>query len=220
MEIDSRLVAALAEQLANRRRLIDAGATHVGWKLGMGRRESIGGEIAVGHLTSATCLESGSTYRAGAAGGRWHADAEVAVELGRDVDPRGNAATVRDAIAAYGAALEIVDLADLPGEPESVVAANVFHRAVAFGQWRAAMPNGSVEGRLVVNGAERAADRVADDLAERLLAAARLLEAVGERIAPGDRIIMGSVVQVPVRVGDGIVADFGALGAARLAIAP
>ena len=218
-EIDPRLVSALAEQLANRRRLLAAGATRVGWKLGMGDRESIGGDIAVGHLTSATCHESGSTYRAGAGSGRLHVDAEIAVERGRDVDPDGDAAAARDAAAAYAAALEIVDLSELRGEPESVVAANVFHRAAAFGRWRPAIPDSDVEGRLVVNRVERAADRVGDDLGERLLAAARLLKAVGERLAAGDRIITGSVVQVPVGVGDEIVADLGALGAARLVIA-
>ena len=186
----------------------------------MGDRESIGGEIAFGHLTSATCLESGSTYRAGPPGGRLHADAEVAVEFGRDVDPRGDCASLKEAIAAYAAALEIVDLTHLPGEPESVVVTNVFHRAVAFGPWRDALPSGPVGARLLVDGVERAADRASDALVDRLLAAARLLGAVGERLAAGDRVITGSVVQAPVECGEEVAADFGALGAARLTIAP
>jgi 2-keto-4-pentenoate hydratase len=185
----------------------------------MGDRERIGGEIAVGHLTSASRLESGSTYRAGAAAAQLHADAELAVELGRDIDPDGDTASVRQAIAMYAAALELVDLTHVPGEPESVVAANVFHRAVAFGPWRQALPNGAVDAALVVDGVERARDRVDADLADRLRAAARLLEAVGERLAIGDRIITGSVVQVPVERGNEIAADLGPLGAARLAIA-
>jgi 2-keto-4-pentenoate hydratase len=115
---DPRLVSALEEQLTHRRRLLDAGATHVGWKLGMGDRESIGGEIAVGHLTSGTCLEPRSAYRTEREDAALHADAEVAVELGTDVEPDGDAASVRDAIAAYAAAVEIVDLTLLPGEPE------------------------------------------------------------------------------------------------------
>ncbi len=219
-DIDPYLLSALTEQLANRRRLLDAGARHVGWKLGMGDRESIGGEIAVGHLTSATCLQSGSTYRSARGTAHLHADAEVAVEFGRDVDPGGDGASLEEAIAAYAAALEIVDLTHLTGEPASVVVTNVFHRAVAFGPRRDALPGGPVGARLLVDGAERAADRASDALVDRLLAAARLLGAVGERLAAGDRVITGSVVQAPVERGEEVAADFGALGAARLTIAP
>jgi 2-keto-4-pentenoate hydratase len=217
-EIDARLAAALRAQLANRRAALAAGATHVGWKLGMGERESIGGEIALGHLTSATCLESGSTYAAGRAAADLRADAELAVELGRDLDPEESPASARAAIAAYAAAVEICDLAALPGEPEAAVATNVFHRAVAFGPWRETIPPGALEAALVVDGVERAKDRVGDDLAPRLLACARLLAAVGERLAAGDRVITGSVVQVPVEAGGAVEADLGPLGSARLTI--
>jgi 2-keto-4-pentenoate hydratase len=60
--------------------------------------------------------------------------------------------------------------------------------------------------------------RVPDDLGPRLLAAARLLAAVGERLAARDRVITGSVAQVPLEPGNDVTADFGALGAARLAV--
>jgi 2-keto-4-pentenoate hydratase len=42
---------------------------------------------------------------------------------------------------------------------------------------------------------------------------------MGERLRAGDRVITGSVVQVPVRPGDEVTADLGPLGAPRLAIA-
>jgi hypothetical protein len=51
-QIDPALRAAMREQLAHRD-LMASGARHVGWKLGVGDRESIGGLIAVGYLTSA-----------------------------------------------------------------------------------------------------------------------------------------------------------------------
>jgi hypothetical protein len=44
---------------------------------------------------------------------------------------------------------------------------------------------------------------------------AELLAAVGERLIKGDRLITGSIVQVPVRAGDRVVADLGSLGAAE-----
>jgi hypothetical protein len=43
-------------------------------------------------------------------------------------------------------------------------------------------------------------------------APARLLAGVGERLRRGDWIITGSVVQVAVRPGEEVIADFGELG--------
>lgn len=218
--VDPRLVSALREQLAMRRRLLEAGATHVGWKLGTGERESIGGEIAVGYLTSATGLESGATYEGGPADAELHADAELAVEVGRGLEPGADAPSIRRAITGYAAALELVDLARVPGEPESIVAGNVYHRAFAFGPWRAELPGETEEARLLVDGVERARGRLEANVFERLVAAARLLGAVGERVSAGDRIITGLVVQVGAERGREIAADLGPLGAARLAVGP
>lgn len=72
---------------------------------------------------------------------------------------------------------------------------------------------------MLVNGEVRATATAPDDLAARLSAAARLLDAMQERMTPGDRVITGSFVQVPVADGDGVVADFGALGHVQIAIA-
>jgi 2-keto-4-pentenoate hydratase len=124
------------------------------------------------------------------------------------------------AIAGVGVALEIVDLARPPDDPESVVAANIFHRAVAFGPFQPARPAGKIRGRLLVNGRTRASASAppADELTGRIKAAARLLGAMGERLEAGDRIITGSVVQVAVTVGDQVVADLGPLGRVDLSI--
>jgi 2-keto-4-pentenoate hydratase len=211
-------VAALARQLERRRAALRDGHRHVGWKLGVGRRERIAGHLAVGHLTSATVLPPGGRYRGSAADGDLHADAEVFVELGRDVAPGADAAALA-AATAYGAALEIVDLAPLPDEPAGVVAANVFHRAVAFGPPASALLS-ALTGALVVNGVRRASAPVADDLGRRIAAAASLLGAAGERLRAGDRVITGSIVQVAIARGDRVVADVGALGTVALEIVP
>jgi hypothetical protein len=84
-------------------------------------------------------------------------------------------------VSRVGAALELVDVARPPYEFESIVAANIWHRA-----------------------------RV--DVPETVSIARRLLAAVGERLEPGDRIIAGSILQVPVGAGDEIVVDLGELG--------
>jgi len=146
-----------------------------------------------------------------------HADAEVFVEFGADVPPDADVAGLSSAIAAFGVALEIVDLARPPDTPEDVVASNVFHRAVAFGPVSAAL--GECEAPLVVNGEVRAAAPADTAPAERLVAAVRVLAAADESLAAGDRVITGSVVQVPVGAGDDVAADLGPLGRVRLAIA-
>jgi 2-keto-4-pentenoate hydratase len=212
--VDARAVATLERQLGRRRAALDAGAEHVGWKLGVGDAERIGDEIAVGHLTTTTLHAPGATFTADTAA--LHADAEVAFLLGRDLGPDADEADARRAIAAYAAALEIVDLGNAGDGADAVIATNIFHRAVAFGPPGSALPD---TGRLIVGGETRASGSVSPDLAARLCAAARLLGAVGESLQAGDRVITGSVVQVLVAPGDDVVADFGAFGRVELAIA-
>jgi hypothetical protein len=50
------------------------------------------------------------------------------------------------------------------------------------------------------------------DLSARLGEARRVLEAAGERLQPGDQVITGNIVQVPVGPRDHLEADLGALG--------
>jgi 2-keto-4-pentenoate hydratase len=206
----------LRAQLGRRRAALDRGAERVGWKLGMGDRERIGGEIVIGHLTSATRLEPGSAYRMGDTDSL-HADAELALELGAAVPGDASPDAALDAVAGFGAALELVDLARPPDDAETIVAENVFHRAVAFGPLAADLPERG-EARLVVNGQVVAVAPIDVPVADRVLAIARLLEALGERLEPGDRIITGSIVQVPVGAGQDVVADLGGLGGARLKV--
>ena len=204
--IDSRLIETVRAQLAERRRVLDQGARHVGWKLGMGDRESIGGHIAIGYLTSDSVLEPGSTYSS-TERAELHADAEACVELAGP-----------ERIGAFGVALEIVDLAPMPGEPESVIEKNVFHRAASFGRFASAEPVGSTVG-LRVGGAERAGGPWPDDVRERIAALGEILGAAGEQLRRGDRIITGSIVQVPIAPGDRVAAVIGDEVAVTLDIA-
>jgi 2-keto-4-pentenoate hydratase len=213
--VDPRLVAALTTQLEQRRRTLAAGATHVGWKLGIGDTERIGDGPVVGHLTSATRLPQGARFD-GTDIVALHADLEVAVEFARDVDPDDD---IRPAIRGYTAALELVDLATSDEDAELIVATNIYHRAYAFAATLVdALPAG-MPGALLVNGEPRARGH-ADDVADRLQAAARILAGVGERLRAGDRIITGSVVQVAVGPGDEVLADLRQMGSVSLSIAP
>jgi 2-keto-4-pentenoate hydratase len=196
--VDARLASALEEQLRRR-----PDAERVGWKLGIGERERLGG-IAVGSLTSATVLPPGAVFPF--EGGDLHADAEIAIEIGKDGE-----------IVAYAPALELVDLAGPQDDAYWAIAENVFHRAVAFGPWSPELPP-SIEGALVVNDEVRRSRLANTDLQARLEEARRVLSAVGETLQPGDRVITGNVVQMPVCAGDHVAADLGPLGAVALEI--
>src|SRR3954470_9965578 len=114
--IEPRLASALAVQLETWRAALAAGADRVGWKLGVGDRERIGAGPVIGHLTSATQLAPGSSYRPDDPTAL-HVDAEVAVEMASDVAPDATVAEVEAAVAGYGAAIELVDLEPVTGGP-------------------------------------------------------------------------------------------------------
>jgi 2-keto-4-pentenoate hydratase len=208
-EVEERLAAALEEQLRPWRAAVQAGAERVGWKIGLGIpevEELMGAEPVLGHLTSATRLESGATWSArGAAVLR--AETEVAVEVGPD-----------GAVTGLGTALELVDLARPPHGFEGIVAANVFHRAFVLGPSRTVAPGERPEARLSVNGRLRDSGRAPTDFAGTVRTVARLLALVGERLEPGDRIIAGSLTHVPVGPGDDVVVEVEGLGNLRVAI--
>jgi len=198
-DVDSRLVAALRQQLSRR----PADASRVGWKYGGGDEERIGGEIAVGHLTSSATLENGATYAGG--GQDLHADVEVAVVIGAGGE-----------ISNYGVALEFCDLAD--GEtPDEIVANNDYHRAVAFGPFVEALP-AQLEAVLFINGERHSAARAPTptEIADRVEAVDRVLDAVGESLLSGDRVITGLIVNAPVSPGDEVIAELVQVGRVRL----
>ncbi len=212
-----RLVGALAKQEAKRQEALAAGAIHLGWKLGVGQRESIAGDIAIGYLTTATCLRPGSTYAATGEDRALHADVELYVEFGQDVPAAAEPSAVEAGISAYGVALEIVDLSPLEDEPDEVVEENLFHRAVAFGPTVAEVARDALASA-TINGRTAASARVAADVVAKLGRATRLLDASGARFRAGDRVITGSIVQVPVDLGDEVVAAISGVGEAGLTI--
>jgi 2-keto-4-pentenoate hydratase len=154
----------------------------------------------IGYLTSATLLEPSGEFD-GAAAKALHADAELAVEIGPEFEA-----------AAFGAALELVDITRPPHDFERIVAGNVWHRGVAFGPLRPEPPPDVVEAEIRINGVRAGSNRPRVDPAEAARIAAELLAAVDERLEPADRIICGSLVQVAVSAGNEVVAGLGGLG--------
>ena len=128
-------------------------------------------------------------------------DAELLVAVGIELEP-----------VAYAAALEVVDVGRPPEDFESIVAGNVWHRAFAIGPVRAEPPPDVVTAAVHINGERTGSTEQRVDGREPVRIASELLPAVGERLEPGDRIIGGSLVHVPVERGDDVVVDLGELG--------
>jgi 2-oxo-3-hexenedioate decarboxylase len=211
MDPHPTIAAGLAAQLAARRAALDAGARRVGWKLAYGIaevEELAGDEPVVGHLTSATLLAPGGSYHGASADRELRVETELAVEVGES-----------GAIAGLAVALEVVDVGRPPHGAQALVAANVLHRAVAFGPTRAGASAPAGPARLLIGGALREEARVRGDPAAVVAATARLLAAAGERLEAGDLILAGSSCHVPAAPGDAVVAEIAGLGAVAATIA-
>ena len=220
-DVHPRLAAALEEQLGRRRAVLAQGADHIGWKIGGSIPEVdgvTGGRPAVGYLTSSSLLPAGGAYLS-QEDPALHADTEVVVELASDVEPACDVTEAAAAIGGLGVGLELVDLSRPPSDLEGIAAANVFHRAVAFGPVASIARPLDAEARSVVNGHVRAAGRARGDHGETVQTVARLLGALGERLRRGDRILTGSVTQVPVGPGDEVLAEIEGLGSVVVTIA-
>jgi 2-keto-4-pentenoate hydratase len=218
-QLDPRLASALLVQFEDWQRTMRRGATRVGWKLGLGEGERIGRGPVVGHLTSATELQPGSTFRARGAVAL-KADAEIGLELETDLHPDADRDAALGAIAGYGAALELVDLGPPGAGPEEVIAANVYHRAFALGPLDRPWPAGGVDASLTITGERRASGAAVHDIADLVCSVAAILGFMGEGLQAGDRMIMGSIVQVSVSPGDEVIAELGALGRVQLTVEP
>jgi 2-keto-4-pentenoate hydratase len=186
------------QQLRTWRSALDAGAQRMGWKIGLGLVDGQA-EPELGHLTSATRIEDGGTYRRGD-DRELRAEAELAVVVG----------------GGYAAAIELVDVGRPPDDLESIVAANVFHRGLVLGPTGPSPPDRI---RMTVAGTVHEPDREGEDPEARLATAARRLAAAGEELRSGDVLITGSVIHVPVAPGDLVELDMGALGRLSVRIA-
>jgi 2-keto-4-pentenoate hydratase len=222
MAVHPRVLEAHRAQLERRRAVLATGARHVGWKVGLGipgAEELIGRRPVFGHLTSASRLDAEALFSADAMR-ELQVDCELAVTLGRDVLADGDVDAVRGSIAGAATALELCDVGRPPDDFDSIVAANVFHRAFVLGPGRPAREAfaPALRGRVWVNGVLRH-EADAEDTLTRILAIARLLEAVGERLRAGDWVICGAASGGLVMQGDEVEVGIAALGNVRVTIA-
>ena len=121
-------------------------------------------------------------------------------------------------IVALLPALELADPPDLSQDVETILAGNIFHRAVAFGpRVETGEPGG---GRILVNGEvvhEFSGEHAGGSLAAMVDAVAARLEAAGEQLRPGERIITGVLAAPhPAEPGDRVRLELDSLGAVEL----
>ncbi len=221
--IDPRMAAGLPAQLALRAALLADGAEPLGWKVGFNlpavqRAFGIAEPIS-GFLTTATLVPAGESHSLAGAG-RPMAEPELAIHIGAQLAPDCDRSAAEGGIAALGPAIEVADVDPSLTDLEQIVATNVFHRAVLFGEPVAGVPLEGVVARVAFNGEPFGeADPLEATLDPvgivRLIA--RTIGAGGERLRPGDAIIAGSLVPPPVvSPGDELALDLGQLGSLSL----
>jgi 2-keto-4-pentenoate hydratase len=200
-----------AALLMRRREILAQGATAIGWKIGFNAPaalEKLGLEAPLaGFLTGDGMLEDGASWSL-EDGGDVVVESEVAVELGAD----------GRSIAALLPALELIDPPDMELDVETILAGNIFHRAVAFGpRVETAAPGAA---RILVNGEEQhavAAEQAGAQLEGMVDVVARRLVAAGARLEAGQRIITG-ILAPPhaARPGDVVRLEVEGLGGVEL----
>ena len=203
-----------AALLLRRREMVAQGAQPIGWKIGFNvsavqEKLGIDGPLA-GFLTTDGLIEDGATWSLGD-GGEVVVESEVAVELGDDART----------VVALMPALELADPPDLTQDVETILAGNIFHRAVAFGPRTETDTPGAA--RILVNGEEQHTidpREAGARLDEMVGVVADRLAAAGESLQPGQRIITG-VLAPPhaARPGDRVRLEIEHLGGLELGFA-
>jgi 2-keto-4-pentenoate hydratase len=194
-----------------RRELLSQQAQPLGWKIGFNmpevqRKLGIDAPLA-GFLTTDSLLEDGAEWSLGKEG-EVVVESEVAVELGDDAQ----------SIVALLPALELTDPPDLSLDVDTILAGNIFHRAVAFGPRVETDEPGA--GRILVNGEEQhslSAKQTGANLERMVEAVAARLAEADERLSPGERIITG-VLAPPHKAepGDTVRLELDELGGVEL----
>jgi 2-keto-4-pentenoate hydratase len=207
-------MAGLPRQLAVRSRMMSAGAHPIGWKVGFGAPSAL--ELMqitaplLGFMTDATVLESGAAVDT-AGWERGIVEFEVAVYLGEDLSAGASTEEARAAISAVGPAIELANI-DLPVDAagvEDILAGDIFHRAVIFGEPardRAGLDITGMSARILIDGEEQASttelEAITGPYPWIVITVADTLAANGELLRSGDVIITGSVVP-PIAVSKG-----------------
>jgi 2-keto-4-pentenoate hydratase len=150
---------------------------------------------------------------------------EVAVLLGADIEPGGDREAAAAAIEAIAPAIEMVDLAAPPSDPEAVLAGGFAHRAVLLGPRREGFDLAGLATTVTANGEAFASEddperAVGGDILGLVRHAADYLGAFGERLAAGQFLITGSTIAPPppVQAGQHLVYELAGVGSVEVTL--
>jgi 2-keto-4-pentenoate hydratase len=213
---DKRIDLGMRQQLRQRKELILAGKTPLGWKLAFGgpaamERLQINAPL-VGFLMHDAVLPSGRTISVE----NWTkpaAEPELAVHLGKTLSPRSDRATTMHAIAGLGPAIELADVDHSSEDVEGTLARNIYQRHLIMGPRQIVYAGGLVEGlraRVERSGVEIANTSDLEALTGELISivqhTANVLGFFGETLDAGHIIIAGSITPpIWVQPGEDIV---------------
>jgi 2-keto-4-pentenoate hydratase len=201
---DPRVRRGMEKLLEMRRARSAAGEKMIGWKIAFGgaapqKALGISAQL-VGFLSEAGARASGAAISLDG----WTnpvAEPEIALTIGRDLPGGSDLQTAQAAIASLGPAIEYIDSAHPPEDPEFVLSGNIAHRHVIFGPSdpsRAGANLQGLAGAVFRRGTEFARTTEVGALTGPLprLAqyAADYLAAFGERLRAGDIMICGSIL--------------------------
>ncbi|HEY6761723.1 MAG TPA: hypothetical protein VI318_19640 [Baekduia sp.] len=227
---EAQIARGMARQLARRDAAVAGGATPRGWKVAFSTPAAQAAarvdQPLVSGLTDATELPSGATIEVG----RWvkpMLEAELTIHVGAGVAPGGTVQDARDAIAAVGAAIEVVDLDRPFDDLEDIVAEGLFHRHYVLGAFDPARAGGDARGVTVTAaldgtpyGSQPDPCAIIGDLGDVTRFVADELGRRGARLEAGHVILAGSALPLePVRLGQLLRVDAGPLGGLELQFA-
>lgn len=224
-----KIQRGMTRLLTEWREVVAGRGQRLGWKVGFStpadqQRLNLPSAM-VGFLSRERSLASGQQYRALAASNLL-VEPEVAILMGRDVAANAGLDQARAAIAAYSAALEIVDTTrSVNDDIEAILAGNMFHEAVVLAEQRlspSVFSRDQLRLTLRVNGNEVRTleqQRVPESFAPLICTVAGILAAHGEQLQSGDWIITGAAATpVSVQADDEVTLDMGPLGKLSLKI--
>ena len=214
-ETPRALAAALQRgmqaQLAEWRRTVLARGNRLGWKIGFGDRASqqrMGLAAPVlGFLRRDRLLVADGVFRM-PANAVIKAEVEVAIQVGRDVAAGVTVAEADGAIAAWAPAVEVVDVTQPLDGMEALLRGNLYQAAVLIGTGQGTIPSAprqAIQARLHADGQparESEPWRLPERFGDLVKLAAGTLSRHGERLAAGDWIICGAIIE-PVVVHPG-----------------
>jgi 2-keto-4-pentenoate hydratase len=220
---DERVVRGMGAHLEAQQA---TGGRRIGWKMGLGLPAVMGklgttGALVAG-LQDATLLDSGATLSVQG----WSNpvfEPEVAVIFGSDLPAGGDRAAAEDAIEAIAPAIEMVDVAEPPSDPEAVLAGGFAHRAVLVGPRRAGFDLTGLATTVTADGEVLATEddpegAVGGDILGLVRHAADYLGAFGEHLRAGQILITGSTIAPPpqVHAGQHLVYELAGVGSVEV----